>query len=342
MQRGRLHTHVSRRVVNHRWRLWTSAVLAALGLAATSTGAFAQNNTGSITGKVVDAATSLPLAGASVRVSGTQIGSQTTEDGRYTIRGVRPGPGEVVVTRIGYEPKRANVTVTVGGTATADVSLTQAAFSLSEVVVTVTGAQKKAEIANTVASVDIAAKALETTSNSLGQLLSGQAAGVQIISAGAAGGGSRIRIRGQSSLSLGNSPVVYVDGVKVYSDATTASATRSSRFDDINPDEIENIDILKGPAAATLYGTEAANGVINITTKKGRAGATHWNFFAENADSKDENQGHYRDLWISFQKNANGTLSQCQLTQVAAGTCHIDSTYHGNVLNQPGLTPLVH
>ena len=147
-----------------------------------------------------------------------------------------------------------------------------------------TGAQKKAEIANTVASVDIAAKAQETSANSLGQLLSGQAAGVQIISAGAAGGGSRIRIRGASSLSLGNAPVVYVDGIKVNSEATTGSATRSSRFDDINPDEIENIDILKGPAAATLYGTEAANGVINITTKKGKAGSTRWAFFGENSD----------------------------------------------------------
>src|SRR5207344_2522175 len=99
----------------------------------------------------------------------------------------------------------------------------------------VTGAQKKAEIANTVASVDVAAKATETSANTLGQLLSGQAAGVQIISAGAAGGGSKIRIRGTSSLSMGNAPVVYVDGVKVNTDASTGSATRASRFDDINP-----------------------------------------------------------------------------------------------------------
>jgi outer membrane receptor protein involved in Fe transport len=122
--------------------------------------------------------------------------------------------------RIGYEAKKAAVNVTPGQTSTQDATLSQAAFSLSEVVVTVTGAQKKAEIANTVASVDIAAKAQETTANSLGQLLSGQAAGVQIISAGAAGGGSRIRIRGTSSLSLGNAPVVYVDGIKINSDAT--------------------------------------------------------------------------------------------------------------------------
>src|SRR4029077_16014746 len=157
-------------------------------------------------------------------------------------------------------------------------------------------AQKKAEIANTVASVDIAAKAQETSANSLGQLLSGQAAGVQIISAGAAGGGSRIRIRGASSLSLGNAPVVYVDGIKVNSQASDGSATRSSRFDDINPDEIETIDILKGPAAATLYGTEAANGVINITTKKGKSGNTRWTFFGENSVSQDQDEGHYRDL----------------------------------------------
>lgn len=316
------------------------ATLAAVGLFTVSSNLAAQGATGSITGRVTDAATGNPLVGAAVRVGATQIGAQTGDDGRYTIRGIAPGTVQLQVNRIGYEAKKQPVTVTAGGTATADVKLSQAAFSLSEVVVTVTGAQKKAEIANTVASVDIAAKAEETTANSLGQLLSGQAAGVQIVSAGAAGGGSRIRIRGQSSLSLSNAPVVYVDGVKVNTSATTGSATAASRFDDLNPDEIENIDILKGPAAATLYGTEAANGVINITTKKGKSGKTRWSFFGETGAEKDPVAGHYRDLWISFQKNANGTLTQCQLTQVASGACHIDSTYHGNVLNNSSTTPM--
>lgn len=329
------------------WRRWSVATLAALGLFTASSRAIAQGTSGTITGRVTDAASGNPLAGAAVRVGTTQLGSQTADDGRYTIRGVPAGTVQLQVNRIGYEAGKITVTVTAGGTATADVKLSQAAFSLSEVVVTVTGAQKKAEIANTVASVDIAAKAEETTANSLGQLLSGQAAGVQIVSAGAAGGGSRIRIRGQSSLSLGNDPVVYVDGVKVNSTATTGSATGASRFDDLNPDEIENIDILKGPAAATLYGTEAANGVINITTKKGRAGKTRWSFFGETGQSKDPSYGNYRDLWVSFRKNADGSLTQCQLTQVASGAlvggapCRIDSTYHGNVLNQPNLTPIV-
>jgi TonB-linked SusC/RagA family outer membrane protein len=321
-------------------RSFTLCTALALGL--TSVGAQAQAPTGTVTGRVTDATAAAPVVGANVRVNGSQIGAQTGQDGRYTLRGVPAGSIVVQVTRIGFQAKSSTVSVTAGQTTNADFALAQAAFSLGEVVVTVTGEQRKAEIANTVASVDVAAKAQETSANSLGQLLSGQAAGVQIISAGAAGGGSRIRIRGQSSLSLSNSPVVYVDGIKVVSTASDASATRSSRFDDINPDEIESIDILKGPAAATLYGTEAANGVINITTKKGKAGNTRWSFFGENSTSVDPSAGHYRDLWISFQKNANGTISQCLLTQVAAGSCRIDSTYHANVLNQPGLTPIVH
>jgi TonB-linked SusC/RagA family outer membrane protein len=324
------------------WRRWGVAALAAIGLAASGARLSAQANTGTITGTVKDATSGAPLAGAAVRVGATQIGTQTADDGKYTIRGVPAGAVSLQINRIGYEAKKAAVTVTAGGTATADVALSAAAFSLSEVVVTVTGAQKKAEIANTVASVDIAAKAQETTANSLGQLLSGQAAGVQISSAGAAGGGSRIRIRGQSSLSLSNSPVVYIDGVKVNSDASTGSATGASRFDDLNPDEIENIDILKGPAAATLYGTEAANGVINITTKKGRAGSTRWSFFGEAGQSHmDTNK--FNDLWIAFDTaNAAGvrTLTTCPLLAKAAGTCTQDSIYHGNVLKQSGLTPI--
>ena len=187
------------------------------------------------------------------------------------------------------------------------------------------GRAKKAEIANTVASVDIARQGDRRRRRTRSANCSpDRRRACRSFRPARRAADRRIRIRGQSSLSLGNAPVVYVDGVKVNSEATTGSATRSSRFDDINPDEIENIDILKGPAAATLYGTEAANGVINITTKKGKAGATRWAFFGENSVSKDQDAGHYRDLWISFQKNANGTLTQCQLTQVATGACHID------------------
>ncbi len=130
------------------------------------------------------------------------------------------------------------------GTANVNVQLSQAAFSLQTVVTTVTGAQSKAEISNTVATVDVASKIAETPVVSTGQLLSGRAAGVQVVSQGATGAGSRIRIRGQSSLSLSNDPLIYVDGVRVngQSSAQTSSTggTTQSALDQIAPEEIES------------------------------------------------------------------------------------------------------
>src|SRR5262249_59103803 len=151
MPSGRPSSSVHRaRATVTRLGVITLALLALLG---TSRGAAAQGPTGTISGRVTDAAAGTPVVGAAVRVAGTQIGAQTGEDGRYTVRLVQPGTVTLQVNRIGFEAKRVTVTVVAGETATADVALSQAAFSLSEVVVTVTGAQKKAEISNTVASV---------------------------------------------------------------------------------------------------------------------------------------------------------------------------------------------
>ncbi|MDB4874469.1 MAG: hypothetical protein JWM41_915 [Gemmatimonadetes bacterium] len=325
-------------------RRWITLSLAALGLFGAGHRASAQAGgaTGTITGRVSEAVTSSPLGSANVRVTGTQIGAQTAPDGHYTIRGVPSGPVELVVSHIGYEPKHASVTLAAGATATADVALSQAAFSLATVVTTVTGAQSKAELSNTVATIDVASKIAELPVHSTGELLSGRAAGVQVISSGAVGGGSRIRIRGASSLSLSNDPLVYVDGVRV--DAKTGDSgigtggTTASAFDNINPEEIETIDVIKGPAAATLYGTQAANGVIVVTTKRGRSGAARYMAWSDNGILNDPHKGSYPDLYVSFDRRTG--LKTCTLVQQASGSCLIDSTYHNNVLNEPGLTPL--
>jgi TonB-linked SusC/RagA family outer membrane protein len=320
------------------------AALAALAIFAGSVSASAQAASGTVTGKVTDAGTGAPLTSVNVRVTGTQIGAQTTTDGSYTIRGVTPGTHDVQLNRIGYQAKHVSVTVAAGQTVTSNVQLTQAAFSLATVVTTVTGAQSKAEMTNSVATVDVSAKVDESSAQNLGQMLSGEAAGVQVSSSGAAGAGSRIRIRGQNSLSQGNDPVVYVDGIKVNSSAQQGRSSGTSRFDDIDPSEIESIDVLKGPSAATLYGTEAANGVILITTKKGKAGTTRINVFDENGISHDPSAGHYRDLWEGFDLKVRATGSktggQCTLVQEAGGSCHIDSLAHNNPLNQDATTPL--
>jgi TonB-linked SusC/RagA family outer membrane protein len=236
------------------------------------------------------------------------------------------------------------VTLTAGGSATQDVVLKQAAFSLSAVVATATGQQKKVELANATATINVADKIAEIPASNMGQLLSGRAAGVQVVTTGETGGGSRIRIRGQSSLSLSNNPVVIIDGVRVTGNAGSSAigvgGATPSRLDDINPEEIESIEVVKGPSAATLYGTEAAAGVINIVTKRGRAGKTSWNVYSENGLINDPRRGSYPELYYGWGQRG-AAQGQCLLSQQVTGACsRLDSLNRGNVLNDPDISPI--
>src|SRR6185503_7672529 len=111
-----------------------------------------------------------------------------------------------------------------------------------------------------------------------------------------------------------------------------------SRVNDINPDEVESIEVVKGPSAATLYGTDAANGVIVITTKRGRAGKTRWSWHAEGGRVEDRNT--YLTAHALLGHTATAPSARCLLIQVAAKTCTVDSTSSLNIMNTPGLTPL--
>ncbi|MCU0648751.1 MAG: TonB-dependent receptor plug domain-containing protein, partial [Gemmatimonadaceae bacterium] len=301
----------------------------------------AQAATGTVSGRVTDVATSNPISGVRVLVQGTTVGTQTADDGRYTIRGVPAGAATLEFTRIGYEPKRTPVTITAGQSAVINMTMGQAAYSLSAVVTTVTGLQRKVELANSTTQIDVASKLAETPVNDLSGLLSGRAAGVQVTQGGATGTGARIRIRGQGSLSLNNEPLVYIDGVRVNSGAGSSSigvgGSTPSRLNDINPAEIENIEIVKGPSAATLYGTEAANGVINITTKKGKAGKTQWTLTTENGIVEEPNT--YPDLYFAWGTNTAGTRGACLLTSLATGACRQDSLIVNNTINNPATDP---
>ena len=317
-------------------------VFTALGAALGAARAGAQGATGAVTGRVTDAAAGTPIVGANVRVGGTTLGAQTADDGRYTIRGVPTGTVTVQVNRIGYEAKSASVAVAAGATATLDVGISQAAFSLAAVVTTVTGAQRKVELANTTTQVNLAERVAELPVQNMGNVLSGRAAGVQVVNGGNTGSGSRVRIRGQSSLSLTSEPVVIIDGIRMTSTAnnieTGTGGNGPSRLDDINPEEIENIEIVKGPSAATLYGTEAANGVIVITTKKGRAGRTRYTVYGENG--LVNNSRDFPDLYSLWGKTPGQTTSRiCTLSVVLSG-CAVDSLSHGNVMNIDSLRPI--
>ncbi|MEO7367332.1 MAG: SusC/RagA family TonB-linked outer membrane protein [Gemmatimonadaceae bacterium] len=260
-------------------------VSAAAGVAMAPALASAQQPV-SIAGRVLDALSRAPIPSAQVQVVGTTQGGTTAEDGRFRITNVRPGVYQVRVLRIGY--KAITQSVTLGGSDVTglEFSLTPVAVTLDQVVTTATGATtRKKEQGNTVGTLNPQPAALATAGN-LSQLLTGRIPGVSVgAPGGTVGSSSRIRIRGASSLSLSNDPLLIVDGVRV--DNNSASTTLGvggqvpSRFNDINPEDVEKIDVLKGPAAGALYGTAAANGVILITTKRGRPGRTRFNVFGE-------------------------------------------------------------
>ncbi|WP_396216075.1 TonB-dependent receptor domain-containing protein [Gemmatimonas sp.] len=247
----------------------------------------AQAGTGTVRGKVTNTA-GAPVPNAQVFIAGTQNGGQSGADGSFTITRVTAGTATVRVRMIGYEPTEKAATVTANGTATVDFVLKTSAVSLDQVVVTGTaGSARKREVGNSIGQVSTAN--LPEVPTNVSNLLAGRVAGVQISGGtGNAGSGSAIRLRGATSIALSNQPLIYVDGVRTRSDeyprngifqgATQRGANSyGSPLNDINPDDIERIEVVKGAAATTLFGTDAAAGVIQIFTKRGSQGAAKWN-----------------------------------------------------------------
>lgn len=222
-----------------------------------------------------------PLPGAQVRVTGTNLGATTDASGKFRIAGLSGDQAAIEVRRLGYRMDSRQVRV---GDDNIRISLAEQSVALDAVVVTGTaGGQSKRELGNAVSTINAAQVKEIAPVNSIQNLLSGRAPGVVVQSAtGNVGAGARIRIRGASSMSLSNEPLIYVDGVRVASPPATGFSNQAfgsasiSRINDINPDDIESVEIIKGPAAATLYGTEASNGVIQIITKRGSTGAPRW------------------------------------------------------------------
>ncbi|HMS01845.1 MAG TPA: SusC/RagA family TonB-linked outer membrane protein, partial [Gemmatimonadaceae bacterium] len=186
------------------------------------------------------------------------------------------------VRRIGYQPRTITAAI---GAPDVRIVLSERALELGGVVVTGTaGVTEKRAIGNAVTTVNASELVATQPINNFQDLLTGRASGVSVVaSSGQVGTGSRIRVRGASSLSLDNNPLIFVDGVRVDNTQGSGPTTQGfgsqpiSRWNDFNPDDIESLEVIKGPAAATLYGTEAAAGVIQIITKKGAAGRPTWN-----------------------------------------------------------------
>ena len=245
-----------------------------------SAGPIAGQQSGTITGSVEDSQTGLPLSSVQVFIAGLNIGALSQANGVYVIQNVLAGTHTLTADRIGYESVNREVTVGAGATVVLDFDLGEAALQLDAIIVTGTagGTQRRA-IGNVVERIDVASLSEAVPAISVEQVLSSRVPGLTLSAAqgGVGMDAGVIRIRGASSLGLSNEPIVYVDGIRINSDRTSMSGTTASgafsRLNDITPEHIESIEVIKGPAAATLYGTEASNGVIQIITKRGTQGS---------------------------------------------------------------------
>jgi TonB-linked SusC/RagA family outer membrane protein len=329
---------------------WFVPALFLAGLLGAPQEASAQSQSGLISGRVTDTLSGAGLAAVQLNIVGTTLGSQTGSDGQYTIRGVSPGRVQVRVLRLGYAEQRHAVTVTAGGTATLDVRLQPVAMSLSPVVTTATGQQRRVEVGNSIAQVDASEVVASRAVSTVGDILVSRAAGVYVLPGVQTGAGTRIRIRGTSSLSLTNNPIYIIDGVRIEgstgSSSVSVGGTLPSRSNDLNPEEIESIEVVRGPSAATLYGTDAANGVIVITTKRGQAGRTQWSHYTEQTALKDNNEyptayWGWRTGPTAATTSTRSNTVQCFLsqTQLATNACVQDSVTSYNLHNDPQSTP---
>jgi iron complex outermembrane receptor protein len=228
--------------------------------------AFAQDRT--VTGKVTDAANQ-PIAGVTVHVKGKNVSVATGDDGTFSIHA---SPGDVLAfSYVGYTAQELKV----GNNGAVNVTLAAGSNALNEVVVIGYGTIRKKDLTGSVATVSAKdfQKGMISTPE---QLIAGKVAGVSIVSnGGRPGGGSTIRIRGGSSLTASNNPLIVIDGVPLENSAISGAADPLSF---INPNDIASFTILKDASAAAIYGTRAANGVIIITTKKGTGGKLRINF----------------------------------------------------------------
>ncbi len=277
--------------------------------------AFAQTG---ITGRVTDA-NGTGLEGITVTVKGSSLAVATSADGSFAI--TVPASGRVlVISGVGYVSRE----ITIGSQTTINVSLAAAASDLNEVVVVGYGTAKKKDLTGSVALVsskDFQKGAISTPE----QLLAAKVPGVSITSnGGQPGGGSQIRIRGGSSLSASNDPLIVVDGIPLSGDMIAGSPNPLSL---INPNDIESFTVLKDASAAAIYGTRAANGVIIITTKKGKSGKLKVNFTTVASASKATD---FVDVLTGDQVRSiiNATGNQARIAQLGtANTNWQDEIY---------------
>jgi TonB-linked SusC/RagA family outer membrane protein len=300
---------------------------------------------GAAWGRVVDSATARPLSGAIVSIRGTKLQVATNDSGFWAIQDVPAGIRVIVVRMLGFAPTERVTAVVDKQNVRVDFTLRMGMSRLQEVVTTATGQRRRLELGNDITVLNADSIVATQPITSVTDLLDGRVPGLTVLhSSGAPGDPARLRLRGTSSVYTNNDPIVIVDGARVYSaqsdprsrNLTSGTYAAPSPLDDIDPQSIETIEVLKGPSAATLYGVDAANGVIVITTKRGRAGPPRWTATVDRGMT--EMPGSYPESYLRWgHARTDNTPVPCPLTDFS---CTQDSLVRFQLLNDPKLTVL--
>jgi outer membrane receptor protein involved in Fe transport len=319
--------------------------------------AAAQGQTGTVAGQVVDAQSGRPLVDAQVSIPGTGIGSLTNATGRFILLNVPVGQQTLRVDLIGFSSAEETVTVAVDQTSNLTFRLDQDAIALEELVVTGVGVETERRKLSTSVDVLSSDEIAQAPVTSVDQLLQGRVAGATVNAQSAqAGTAALINFRGVSSVFGAQTPVIYVDGVRVDNDQSTAAGTggeQSSALADLLTSDIERIEVTKGGAASTLFGSDAATGVIQIFTKKGRPGDTRFTFRTEYGYDVPELKYMF-DVDLSFPNEVEAGevaptfmednfwqtgFAQNQYLSVSGGSDAITYSISGRIQNDEGIQP---
>jgi len=250
----------------------------------------ASAQTGTLAGRVTNTLTGAPVTTAQLTITGTLLTAQSDADGRFRLPDVPITARELRARGIGYQPVTVAFSLAPNGTTTVAITMTASTIELDAIVVTgAVGDTRRRAVGHSVAVVEATDVVGRSAVSNLTEVLQAKVPGLTVSpTSGTVGTAASYRLRGTGSLGAGNSPAIYVDGVRVsartqgnydvFGQSTTA-------LDAINPSDIESIEVIKGPSASTLYGAEAAAGVIQIFTKKGRSGRTRWDKRVETGQS---------------------------------------------------------
>jgi TonB-linked SusC/RagA family outer membrane protein len=249
-------------------RLITVSLLSACALLLPTSRASAQGETGRITGVITGAESNQPIQGVRITLLGTQLTVTSNPQGRYTIANLQPGMYRLRASAIGYTPVVVDsVPVRAGQTANADIALRHQTVELEKVVVVGYGTLAKRDVTGAVGSVAADQIKQIPTTNAI-EAIKGRVAGVDIVSSGYTPGAPvRVRVRGQRSLKASNDPLYVLDGIPM-----------AGGIGDLNPGDIESIEVLKDASATAIYGSRGANGVVLVTSKRGQAGNTRTSY----------------------------------------------------------------